>query len=239
MGYLALRPPRAVITRDYNGRPACHYCGRCGHGCDTGSKFTSVGALLPHAQATGRMTLFTNSIVREVMLDRGGRASGFVFIDRYTYQEDSVRGRYVVLAASAIETARLLLNSKSSRFPDCLANSSGQAGRHLVEDQKGFINGYLPRLAGRASVNEDGYGRDVMIHPFANVDNKSRRKDFLRRYQMYLGGGFSMSAGGLAEGPFSGENSKKTCAAGREPVSIVGAGCGLEITSSTSTRSLL
>src|SRR5581483_6802146 len=152
-GYLVTREPRGIVTKPHRGRPACHYCGRCGHGCNTGSKFTSVGALLPIAKSTGRLTMFTNAIVREVNTDSAGRASGVTFIDRYTFAENTVRGRYVVLSASAIATARILLNSKSSRFPDGLANSSGQVGRNLVEDTKGFLTGYLPQLAGREVVN--------------------------------------------------------------------------------------
>src|SRR5262249_15400807 len=124
LGYTATQGARAIITKPHNGRPPCHHSGRCGNGCDTRREFTSVGALLPVARATGSLTMFPNAIVREVTVDSAGKASGVVFVDRYTYKENAVRGRYVVVAASAIETARLLLNSKSSSFPNGLANSS-------------------------------------------------------------------------------------------------------------------
>ncbi len=228
-GYIVARDPRGVITQSLNGRPACHYCGRCGHGCDTGAKFTSVGALLPTAQATGRLTVFTNAIVREVNVDSQGRASGVTYIDRYTFQPNGVRGRYVVVSASAIETARILLNSKSSLFPDGLANSSGQVGRHLVEDGRGYVSGYLPQLAGREVVNEDAYGGALMVHPFVNMDNKTRQKDFLRRYIMFVDGGFSMAAGSRGQAPpFVEKNKQEIRRWWGAPVSIMAVGCGLE-----------
>lgn len=228
MGYITTREPHAIITQDHNGRPQCHYCGRCGQGCDSGAKFTSVGALLPVAQATGRMTVFTNAIVREVTVDSSGRASGVSFIDRYTFQENAVRGRQVVLSAGSIETARILLNSKSNLFPNGLANSSGQVGRWLVEDTACSVSGELPQLEGREIVNEDGYQGDVMIHPFANIDEKTRSKDYLRRYIMRSNGGFAMGGGGGGGVMFGAgikDASRRVAGSG---VNITGAGCGLE-----------
>jgi choline dehydrogenase-like flavoprotein len=229
LGYTVVREPRAAITQPTNGRTKCHYCGRCGHGCDTGAKFTAVGALHPVARATGRMTMFTNAIAREVNLDSRGRAAGVTYIDRYTYRENMVRGRYVVLSASAIETARILLNSKSPLFPNGLANSSGLVGRNLMEDSKGFVTGYLPQLEGREVTNEDSYGGDLVVHPFVNVDERTRSKKFMRRYLMYVGGGFEMSVGDRGDLPPCGVERKAAArrAYGSE-VTIVGAGCGLQ-----------
>ncbi len=228
LGYTATQGPRAIITRSHNGRNACHYCGRCGTGCDSGAKFTTVGTLLPAAAATGNMTLFTNAIVREITVDSAGRASGVVFIDRYTYQENAVRGRYVVVAASAIETARLLLVSKSAIFPNGLANSSGQVGRNLVEDTVASVRGYLPEFDRRPVVNEDSYGDEVMVHPHTNTDEKTRSKDFLRRYIMFAGGGFGMGGGPRGTERFGSlmkQDAKDTAGAG---IGVTGAGCGLE-----------
>lgn len=228
LGYVTTREPHAIITRDHNGRPKCHYCGRCGQGCDSGAKFTSVGALLPVAKATGRMTLFTNAIVREVNVDSSGRASGVTYIDRYTFQEGAVRGRYVVVAGGSIETARILLNSKSSLFPNGLANSSGQVGRWLVEDTAASVSGVLPQLEGREVVNEDGYQGTILMHPCVNVDEKTRSKDFLRRYVMRSNGGFAMGGGG-GGGVMFGEGIKEASKrGGGSGVNVTGAGCGLE-----------
>ena len=88
--------------------------------------------LLPPALATGRLTLVTRAMAREVTTDETGLATGVAYIDTATGRENHVRARIVVLAASACESARLLLNSNSSRFPHGLANSSG-VGRPLPD----------------------------------------------------------------------------------------------------------
>jgi choline dehydrogenase-like flavoprotein len=231
LGYTATQGPRAIITRALNGRRPCHYCGRCGTGCDPGAKFTTVGTLLPAAAATGRMTMFTNAIVREVTLDSAGRASGVVYVDRYTFRENAVRGRYVVVAASAIETARLLLASRSARFPDGLANSSGQVGRNLVEDSVSSVSGYLPQFEGRPVLNEDSYQDEVMLHPYTNTDEKTRSKDFIRRYIMFAAGEFPMGGGaprGTEASRFGGLMKKQAKEEWGSHFSVTGAGCGLE-----------
>lgn len=225
IGYIATNEPHAIITGPKDGRSPCHYCGKCTWGCDPGAKFTAVGTLLPWAGATRRMTLIQNAIVREVTLDSLGRASGVNWIDRYTMREGSVRGRYVVLSASAIETARLLLNSKSSRFPNGLANSSGQVGLHLVEEPVANVTGVLPQLEGRPVVNEDSAEPFVRIHPFVNLDNKTRSKNLLRRYMMRCGGGFGPGASGNGFGPEFKQDAHLHYGTG---IGIAGAGCGLE-----------
>jgi choline dehydrogenase-like flavoprotein len=226
LGYIATSEPHAIITRPLSGRPACHYCGRCTQGCDSGSKFTSPGTLLPWAQATGRMTLIQNAIVREVTVDARGRANGVTWIDRYTMKENGVRGRYVVLSASAIETARILLNSKSNLFPNGLANSSGQVGKHLVEDAVASVTGVLTQLEGREVVNEDSHSPWVRVHPFINMNEKTRSKTVLRRYMLRCSGGFGITgSSGNGFGPEVKVNAHKSYGAG---VGVTAAGCGLE-----------
>ncbi|HWB86448.1 MAG TPA: GMC family oxidoreductase N-terminal domain-containing protein [Bryobacteraceae bacterium] len=201
-GLYAFSTPKAAITRDFRGRPACHYCGRCHEGCASGSKFTTLGVLLPPAMATGRLTIRPNTIVREILAGPDGRARGVSYIDRYTFQPGEVQGRIVVLAASAIETARIMLNSNSSRFPNGIANSSGQVGRNLVENVTAGVSGYFPDFVDREVTNDDGWGTGMAIAPFVNVDEKSRRKDFLRRYQTSIGSGFGMGGGGTRGGTY-------------------------------------
>jgi choline dehydrogenase-like flavoprotein len=145
--------------------------------------------------ATGRLTLQLNSIVREILVGSDARAKGVAYIDRYTFQEGEAFGRNVVLCASAIETARILLNSKSSRFPQGLSNSSGQVGRNLVENVTASVSGYFSDMQNRPVTNEDGWGTGMLIAPFVNVDEKTRSKKFLRRYTTGLDGGFGMNGG--------------------------------------------
>ena len=147
--------------------------------------------------ATGRLTLRLNTIVREITTHADGRAQAISYIDRYTLAEGEARARIIVVCASAIETARILLNSRSGRFPQGLANSSGEVGRNLVENITASASGYLPDFENRPVINEDGWSTGMHIAPFVNVDDTSRSKEFLRRYVMSLNGGFGTSPGRL------------------------------------------
>ena len=138
----------AVLTVPHQGRAACHYCGPCQRGCSTRSYFSSINSTLPAARATGRMTLRPYSIVRALVPDASGkRIAGVRVIDARTGVEHSYSARIVFLCASAVESARLLLNSTSPRFPNGLANSSDQVGRNLMDHIKwggasGEIDGF-------------------------------------------------------------------------------------------------
>jgi choline dehydrogenase-like flavoprotein len=180
----------SVLTRPLNGRPACHYCGHCGRGCATHSNFSTPSVLLPPALATGRLEVVVHAMAREVTTDAEGRATGVSYVDTRTGRESHVRARVVVVAASACETARLLLNSKSARFPDGLANSSGTVGRYLTDTIKPVnVQGYIPALAARTSHNEDGVGGPHVYMPWW-LDN--RKLDFPRGYHIEPGGGRQM-----------------------------------------------
>jgi choline dehydrogenase-like flavoprotein len=123
--------PRAINSRPYQGRPACEYCAICaGLGCPVGARGTSADALLPRAEATGRCTVRAGAMVREITTGADGQATGCVWIDA-DGREHVERARVVCLSASAVESARLLLLSRSARFPDGLANGSGRVGRNL------------------------------------------------------------------------------------------------------------
>lgn len=124
----------AVLTRPHLGREACHYCGPCHRGCVTGSFFSSLSATLPAAEATGRLTLRPGSVVHSLVHDeRSNRISGVRVIDADTGATREFRGRVVFLCASTLESTRLLLNSRTSRFPEGLANSSGALGHFLMD----------------------------------------------------------------------------------------------------------
>jgi choline dehydrogenase-like flavoprotein len=123
--------PRSVSSRPYDGRPACAYCDACaGYGCRVGAKGSSQEALLPKAEATGRCTVVADAMVREITMGADGAARGCVYLDR-DGAEHEVRARIVCVCCSAIESARLLLLSKSPRHPDGIGNGHGLVGRHL------------------------------------------------------------------------------------------------------------
>src|SRR5207237_2991520 len=120
----------AIITKPLNGRPACHYCAQCGRGCVSASNFSSSQVMIPPAQQTGRLTLLTNAMAREIVIGKDGKAEAVSYVDKNTGSEQRIHARAFMLAASACESARLLLNSKSTMFPDGLANSSGVVCRY-------------------------------------------------------------------------------------------------------------
>src|SRR5579864_3200870 len=134
----------AILTKSVNGRLPCHYCGQCGRGCTTASNFSSSQVLIPPAMATGKLTLITGAMAREIPVGPDGKATGVSYIDKATRTEKRVHARAVVVAASSCESARLLLNSKSRFFPDGLANSSGWVGRNLTDLVGSNGGGYVP-----------------------------------------------------------------------------------------------
>jgi len=178
----------SIITKPHNGRAACHYCGQCNRGCMTNSNFSSTNVLIAPALKTGRLTLVTNAMAHEVTLDNRGRASGVNYIDTKTGAQKHADARVVVLAASACETARLLLNSKSAQFPNGLANSSGVVGKYLTDTTGTDVSGFVPKMMDHIPHNEDGVGGMHVYMPWW-VDNK--KLDFPRGYHIEVGGGFT------------------------------------------------
>ena len=196
----------AVLTEPLNGRAACHYCGPCQRGCITRSYFSSVNATLPAAAATGRVTLRPFSIVRSVEYDaRAGRASGVSVIDARTGEERAFTARIIFLCASAIESARILLNSRSGRFPDGLANGSGQVGRNLMDHIKwGGATGEFAGWTDRTTVGERPNG--IYVPRFRNVS--SSHPDFIRGYG-FQGGAWRDGWEGRARSPGVGLDFKR------------------------------
>jgi len=197
LGITCIPSRMSILTRPLNGRRACHYCGQCGRGCSTHSNFSSPSVLLPPALATGRLRIVANAMAREVTTNDDGRATGVSYINTRDSREYQVRARIIVLAASACESARLLLNSKSPRFPNGLANSSGVVGRYLTDTTGLSVSGYIPKLANSVPHNEDGVGGMHLYMPWW-LDNKSL--DFPRGYHIEIGGGRRMPAYGILRG---------------------------------------
>jgi choline dehydrogenase-like flavoprotein len=145
--------------------------------------------MIPPAQKTGRFTLITGAMAREIVVGRDGRAEEVSYIDKKTRTEQRVRAKAFVVAASACESARLLLNSKSRVFPDGLANSSGVVGRYLTDSVGSHGTGYFPQLENMPAHNHDGVGGMHLYMPWWKFD---RKNDFLRGYHIEFGGGRGM-----------------------------------------------
>ncbi len=177
----------AILTVAHNGRAACHYCGPCHRGCITRSYFSSLNATLPAAEATGRMTLRPNSVVAEVLYDStNDRARGVRVIDAVTNEDMEFEARVVFLCASALESTRVLLNSRPDRFPTGLGNSSGELGHNLMDHtMRSGAGGRIPGLEDR-----DAYGsrpNGLYIPRFRNVWDE--HPDFVRGYGFQGGAG--------------------------------------------------
>ena len=156
MGARVISVRKALLTRDYDNRPACHYCGHCMDGCDVSAIYSTPGSMLPKARKTGNLTLRQNALAREILIDKAGLARGVSVIDRLTGMEEEINARIVIVCCATIETARLLLNSKSPSHPDGLANSSGVVGRYLHGHSTGQMYMYLKELQGKPAGNQDG-----------------------------------------------------------------------------------
>ena len=178
---------QAVTTSPRNGRPGCHYCGQCGRGCMTASNYASSYVQIFPAMKTGRVQVVANAMARELITDASGKVTAVSYIDKTDGSEKQVRCRTVVLSASACESSRLLLNSKSSRHPQGLANSSGTVGRYLMDTVGSSMSAAVPGALGHAALQLRrlrlaplravvGMGQPPGARLPARVSHRSRRR---------------------------------------------------------------
>ncbi len=198
LGIRAIPSRMAILTKPLNGRAACHYCGQCGRGCITASNYSSSQVQIFPALKTGRLTVIANAMARELLTDSAGKVTAISYVDTRTREEKQIRCRVVVVAASACETARLLLNSRSARHRNGLANGSGVVGRYLTDTVGYGISGYIPALEGMPKYNTDGYSGGHLYIPWWGLDWKN--KEFPRGYHVELGGGYGMPLVGSFHG---------------------------------------
>ena len=180
----------SILTKKINEeRGSCFYCKQCGRSCKVYADFSSSSCLVIPALKTGNVDLVTDAMVREVLTNKEGLATGVSYVHKTDNQEYQVKGKTVILAASACESARLLLNSKSPRHPNGLANTSDVVGKYLHDSTGADMGGIIPELFDRKRYNEDGVGGLHVYTPWW-LDNK--KLDFPRGYHIEYGGGFGM-----------------------------------------------
>jgi len=206
-----LIPGRAGVTTDGVANKYRHPCkgrGRCGRGCNIHAAFHSPTALVLPAIDTGNLELRPNSTVAEITVDpKTGLASGVRVIDSVTRQEQEFRARVVILAASTLESTRLMLNSKSPQHPNGIGNSSGVVGHYFCEHIMGpGARGFLPILRGKEVTNDDGRPTGLYIARFRNITDKDKR--FVRGYGYQGGSGCSPFPGYAASLPGFGASLK-------------------------------
>jgi choline dehydrogenase-like flavoprotein len=190
----------SVLTEALPGnkdRGACFFCGQCGRSCKVYGDFSASSCLVIPAIKTGNLKVITNAMVREVITNAEGLAVGVSYINKEDLQEYQVNAKTVILGASAGESARILLNSKSAQHPGGLANSSGVVGRYLHDSTGSSAGGFLPQLMDRKRYNEDGVGSVHIYSPWW-LDNK--KLDFPRGYHIEYGGGLHMPSYGFNGG---------------------------------------
>src|SRR5258707_9123433 len=208
----------SILTKAINKeRGGCFFCSQCNRGCTVYGDFSSSSVLVKPALNTGNVDVIANAMVREVLTNNEGKATGVSYVSKDDMQEYEVNAKVVILAASACELARLLLNSKSPKHPNGLANSSNVVGKYLHDSTGSAMGGFLPKLVGRKRYNEDGVGGMHVYTPWW-LDNK--KLDFARGYHIEYWGGMGMPGYGFGfgmqntNGKYSGRDGKKKEAGG-------------------------
>lgn len=192
----------SILTKRINNdRGVCFYCSQCNRSCSVYADFSSGSCLIfPAQRSTGRVDLYTEAMVREVVTNGAGEAKGIIYINKEDRQEYQINAKVVVLAASACSSARILLNSKSSEHPQGLGNSSGLIGRYLHDSTGSSRAALVPELLNRKTYNEDGVGGMHIYTPWWLNDAKL---DFPRGYHLEIWGGLGTPSYGFGFNPDS------------------------------------
>jgi choline dehydrogenase-like flavoprotein len=177
-------------------RLACFWATNCGRGCATKANYQSTTVHLPPALASGNLDIVTDAMVREVSLDAEGLATGVYYVDKKTKKDVHVKGRVVILAASGCESARILLNSKSPRFSNGAANSSGKVGRYLMDTVGANLTGQIPALENLPVFNDEGANMHIYSPWWLYKEQLAGKLGFPRGYHIEVGSTRQMPGAG-------------------------------------------
>ena len=174
-------------TKEGSGRMSCKYRNRCMRGCPFGAYFSSNSSTLPAAEKTGNLTLRPHSIVHEIIYDEKlGKATGVRVIDSETKDTIEYKAKVVFLCASAVASTFILLNSKSSRFPEGMGNDSGELGHNVMDHH--FKAGAYAKYDGFQDKYYTGRRPNgIYIPRFRNIGGDTNQESFVRGYG-YQGG---------------------------------------------------
>ncbi len=202
----------ANLTKPINGRQACHYCGPCERGCIAHAYFNSSFTTLKAALATGKCDLIPNARAYQVLMGSNNRATGIQYIDTITKQHREIHARAVILSASALESTRLLLNSRNAAYSQGLANSSGTLGHYYTDSLKGGgAEATVPDPLKPPQMFGPRRPNGIYVMRFRNIPGTPQMKSFLRGYGFQGGSG----TGFRANAPGFGDAYKK---AAKEPI---------------------
>lgn len=218
---------KAILLKNRDQRAACHYCGNCDYGCNTASRFSSLDTIIPKLTGKKNFTLRTGAAVHRVLLDpKTGKARGVEFIDTRNKLSYEAHAKVVVLGAGAMESTRILLNSKTRHHENGLGNTSGVLGHYLMDNFKaGFVSGFLTHLKGTEVFNDDGAGGGHLYIPRHTNIKGGRKVSALRGWQYQPGTGSNSNAGYSKRIPGFGPAFKKEIR-DRNPARISLAGFG-------------
>jgi choline dehydrogenase-like flavoprotein len=183
-----------ILAADMQKRAACIWATPCGRGCSIRANYQSTTVHLPPALDTGNLDIVTDAMVRVVTKGKDGKAEGVIFIDRKTGKEHLIKARVIVLAASALESVRILLNSG-------VANSNGKVGKYIMDTVGANSGGQVPLLENLPLHNEDGADDTHMYVPWwLYKEQLAGKLGFARGYHIEFGGGRKMPRMGTAGG---------------------------------------
>ncbi len=187
------------LIEDSRKRLPCFWATPCGRGCNIRANYQSTTVHIPPALATGNLDIITDAMVREVSMNDEGQATGVYYVDKTTKKDMHVKAKVVILAASGCESARILLNSKSPRFTNGLANSSGKVGRYLMDTVGSNLSGQIPAMESLPAWNDEGAGGSMHYYtPWWNYQEQVAGKlGFARGYHIEIGGGRNMPGAGF------------------------------------------
>ena len=191
-----------ILADAMRSRAACLWATPCGRGCSIKANYQSTTVHLPPALATGNLDIVTDAMAREITVDENGTATGVSFIDKRTGRERTAKARVVVLGASSAESVRILLNSKSVRFPNGLANSSGLLGKYILDTVGAGLDGQVPALENLPLHNEDGAGDGIHLYApwWLYREQRAGQLGFARGYHLEFATGRHMPEAGFASG---------------------------------------
>jgi len=180
----------AILTDEMSRRAACFWATPCNRGCSIKANYQSTTVHLPPALATGNLDIITDAMVASLLTDQTGKARGVTFIDKKTGRDHQIKARVVVLAASAMESVRVLLNSRTAQHRDGVGNSSGLLGKYIMDSVGAKLGGRVPMLENLPPHNEEGAGDGAHIYSpwWLYKEQLAGKLDFPRGYHIETAG---------------------------------------------------
>jgi len=194
-GRLHPNNPRAaaILADEMSRRMACFWATPCNRGCSIKANYQSTTVHLPPALATGNLDIITDAMVASILTDQTGKARGVSFIDKKTGRDHQIKARIVVLAASAMESVRVLFNSRTAQHRDGVGNSSGLLGKYIMDTVGATLAGRVPILENLPPHNEEGAsGAHIYVPWWLYKEQAAGKLDFPRGYHIEMAGSRQM-----------------------------------------------